>query len=241
MKRCAFTLLEMMVVIAIIGILAALLLPALTAAKNRARRTTCLNNLKQIDFGVRMYADDHGDVLVLVGTNHAPNVWTEYRAWIGSYVGVKDKPSPHDALFACPADTFYYAGAFAYTLKPQSQHSLPDFDYSSYAANVGNMRSDPPFTNKYPGIAGKALASIRNPSKTVLVAEVPALTPYSWHQPARLSSGATGVNDSKSIVGFVDGHVNYSKIYWNKNTTDTLFQAWHYDPPDGYDYEWSGD
>lgn len=45
----AFTLIELLVVIAIIGILAALLLPVLSQSKARSRRTTCLNNLKQIN------------------------------------------------------------------------------------------------------------------------------------------------------------------------------------------------
>ena len=73
----AFTLVEMLVVIAIIGILAAMLFPALNAAKDYARRTTSLNNLKQINRGVRMYADEHDDVLTLVSTNHSPDIWTD--------------------------------------------------------------------------------------------------------------------------------------------------------------------
>ena len=67
--RSAFTLLELLVVIGIVAILAALLLPALSRARESARRTVCASNLKQLGLSFRMYADESR------GQKYPPNTY----------------------------------------------------------------------------------------------------------------------------------------------------------------------
>jgi len=68
----AFTLIEPLVVLAIIAILASLLLPTLSRAKAKAQAIVCLNNLQQLTLGWKMYTEDNNDVLV---PNNPPRMW----------------------------------------------------------------------------------------------------------------------------------------------------------------------
>jgi len=101
-SRFGFTLIELLVVVAIIAILAALLLPALTRAKQEALRSACVNNLRQINLGLRLYSDDYNHNFPTVSFG-----WTscDWATNIFSYVGIRGDQFPARSIFSCPAIT----------------------------------------------------------------------------------------------------------------------------------------
>ncbi|MHC5053500.1 MAG: type II secretion system protein [Planctomycetota bacterium] len=74
-RKKGFTLIELLVVIAIIGILAGLLLPALAAARERARRANCTSNLKQLLYAVQLYSGDNNERFPAYG--HSPSLYAD--------------------------------------------------------------------------------------------------------------------------------------------------------------------
>ena len=208
----AFTLIEMLVVIAIIAILASLLLPALSKAKSSAKRTTCLGNVRQINLAIRMYADDHGDQF-----GYSSNVYYAYRDFVGPYLGQTTNAASNTFVFVCPADSSFYALALTH--------------YSSYGFN-GVARDTE--TNDF-GMAQRRFATVRDPVRTALDGEISGGIGISWHDPKPVGEYC----DAPNVGGFVDGHAGYIKIYWNGAPGIPGF-PFFYEPPPGYDYKWTG-
>src|SRR5467141_3768400 len=97
--RRGFTLIELLVVIAIIAILAAILFPVFAQAREKARQTTCLSNLRQVGLGLQMYAQDYEEVLptsVDVANFADPKAPTSFLSALIPYIKSK-------AIFVCPS------------------------------------------------------------------------------------------------------------------------------------------
>ena len=153
-----FTLIELLVVIAIIAILAAMLLPALSKAKQKAQAISCMNNTKQIMLGWRMYADDNNDLLApndypyLTGYAQAGTSQVKLKNWVvgtmanqydavdypyqnGLVSELLDPNSllspylPNRSIYHCPADNY---------IDPYAQHKIHVRSYSMNSA-VGTI------------------------------------------------------------------------------------------------------
>src|SRR5688572_7912491 len=111
--RTGLTLIELLVVIAVIAVIAALLLPALSKARATAKRAVCINNGRQVALAVRLYADDHEDVLPMLPVpNPYPNgIGAFYKEMVKGYVGLSGPPSADERVFVCLSDRAVFKDA----------------------------------------------------------------------------------------------------------------------------------
>jgi len=214
-----FTLTDLLVIVALLSVLGAIVIGGLSTSRERSRQSVCSSNLQKINRGVLSFCADNSQTLPTIPTGDTRPLWWWYKEQVKRYAGLTGEASKSDTVFACPSDRGYS--------DPAPFHDNPRFDYSSYVYNGVTLPG-------IPGIAGLPLTAIQHPQKTLLVMEWTAHAPLSWHRSFTGKENSPFYNDAQSVVGFVDGHVSFSKIYY-----DGYNAAYTRDPIDGYDYQFS--
>ena len=217
----AFTLIEMLVVIAIIGILATMLMPAVSKAKDRGHQTVCRNNLRQIGIAFHLYHGDFRDQFPAPGSQgvYGPQpedwIWWQQDRDISRSTIVPHVASFTPKLFTCPKD------GDALFLQTQG-HLMEDLYRYSYSLTSYSLQKKPDNPDEFlnPGMSTIITrkrevypfraTTIRNPSGKIMLVEesrdnindprwVPGSNP--------LASRHVG----QGVVTFADGHVEAVK------------------------------
>ena len=237
-RKSGFTLIELLVVIAIIAILAAILFPVFAQARERARMTACLSNMRQISSGIMMYAQDYDETLPYIRF-HCPGAKPGSHCLVWKNV-IRPYLKSLDVL-GCPSNTYAHPtpGLASDTVPVKSGNNAEGWEQEpeqrmpiSYGMN-SCAATWIPADQKTAGPPTR-LAQLVRPTETFMVGENQAL-PYSdilmqWlYQPTTRCFGLFVHSSHVANFIFYDGHVH------SKHWLDTLYPVnknnWELDEP----------
>jgi prepilin-type N-terminal cleavage/methylation domain-containing protein len=224
-QKNGFTLIELLVVIAIIAILAAMLLPALSQAKNRAQETTDLNNNRQIMLAMVMYATDQNDVLPGNGWGTTADCWA-HAANLPIYNGATTQTSfpmqlSNQVNFARQGQLFPYIKTEKILLcpadKPDRNYFQRNILFTSYVWN-GAISGYGHYNGKNGQLGSYKISQFK--PQSIIQWETDELTPFYFNDVSSYpDEGISGRHGKGATVGLVSGSTEKIKLqqyYSNK-------------------------